>query len=899
MKIWVEHSFCPIVGMTDIVAAHPMLTADLTYPRHGVSYFFLLSQFLAFVKFAMLTYSRGVGKPISMTNFIEILKVMRKPIEYATRERFAHFKKIQAMDSFLNGQIETALKSTNSIHQQHEIHRIQTLLRNYQRLPEQDQKHCLLSTKAILDDLIRDLASPLDRALPVMSHDSRFTVQNPLDLQQIDPMEKIGSNPVEPFPWTVPVQYIKGVGPQRARLLEKVGINTLEDALYFLPRRYEDRGNLKAIGQLVNGEGQTISGEVVAADLIVTPRRGLRIMEIALQDETGTIYAKWFNQPYLKKIFKKGQRLVLSGKVTINRYYGHVWEMENPNFEILDDEDQELLHSGRIVPIYPETKGFGSRPIRSLINRFIEHYTPMLPEILPEPIRKEYGLLALPQALRAVHFPPSGSDLVRFNRGSSEPHRRLIFDEFLLLQLGLALKKRGVQDEKKGIRFKIDPSKVKRFIERLPFKLTSAQRRVMDEIQKDMAGIHPMNRLIQGDVGSGKTVVALFAMYMAVENNYQAALMVPTEILAEQHYLNLTPFLDELGIPCALLTSGQERKEKQRIREAIVSGAASVLIGTHALLQEEIRFQRLGLVVVDEQHKFGVMQRATLTRKGYHPDVLIMTATPIPRTLALSVYGDLDLSLLDEMPPGRKPVITKLFYESQRQTVYREIEKELSKGHQAYVVYPLVEESEKVDLKAAVKMAAHIQETVFPRYRIGLLHGKMKSHEKEQVMRDVSHGKIQLLVSTTVIEVGIDVSNATVMLIEHAERFGLAQLHQLRGRVGRGPAQAHCYLLASFPQSEDGKRRLDAMVKSTDGFFIAEEDLSIRGPGEFFGTRQSGLPELKVANIIRDAKVLEEARAAAFKVIQLDPMLTRPAHQALKGSLVRKWRDRLELITVS
>jgi ATP-dependent DNA helicase RecG len=836
----------------------------------------------------MLTYLPDDGKPIHMANLIEILKVMRKPIEYATRQQFAHFKKIQALDSFLNGQIDTALKSAISIHQQHEIQRIQALLRNYQHSSEQDQKQCLLNAKSVLDGLIQRLTRPSDQVTGRTLH-----VSSPMPERATCNVQR------DSFEWTTPVQYIKGVGPQRARLLEKVGIETLEDALYFLPRRYEDRGNLKPIGQLVSGESQTISGEVMAVDLVVTPRRGLRIMELALQDKTGTMYAKWFNQPYLKKIFKKGQHLVLSGKVTTNRYYGHVLEMENPNFEILDDEDQELLHTGRIVPIYPETKGLGSRPIRSIINRLVDQYSPVLPEILPEAIRVEYGLLPLSQALRTVHFPPPGSDLPRFNRGNSQPHRRLIFDEFLLLQLGLALKKRGVQEEKKGIHFEIDPSKVKRFVEQLPFKLTLAQSRVMDEIQKDMTGVRPMNRLIQGDVGSGKTVVGLFAMYLAVENGYQAALMAPTEILAEQHFLTLRPFLERMRIPCALLTSGRERKEKQRVRDAAVSGAASILIGTHALLQEEVRFQRLGLAVVDEQHKFGVLQRATLTRKGYHPDVLIMTATPIPRTLALSVYGDLDLSLLDEMPPGRKTVITKLFNESQRHAVYREIEKELSKGRQVYVVYPLVEESEKVDLKAAVKMARHLQEEVFPGYRIGLLHGKMKSQEKEQVMREVGRGKIQLLVSTTVIEVGIDVSNATVMLIEHAERFGLAQLHQLRGRVGRGAAQAYCYLMASFPLGEDGRRRLDAMVKSTDGFFIAEEDLAIRGPGEFFGTRQSGLPELRVANILRDAKVLEEARAAAFQLIQRDPKLSHPAHRDLKGSLIRKWKDRLELMTVS
>ncbi|HXC61065.1 MAG TPA: ATP-dependent DNA helicase RecG, partial [Nitrospiria bacterium] len=761
-----------------------------------------------------------------MPNLIGILEIMRKPIEYATREEFAYFKKVQDIDSFLNDQIEAALKSTKAASERYEIRRLQTLLKNYQQFSEQDRKQCLLCVKVILEGLIQKVTRTSENVSRPMSHVSGPTSERVTCNVQHDPQIPRHTSEVtrpklehitcsvqrDPFEWTSPVQYIKGVGPQRARLLEKVGIRTVEDALYFLPRRYEDRGNLKPISQLISGESQTICGEVMAVDLVVTPRRGMRILELALQDKTGTVYAKWFNQPYLKNIFKKGQRLVLSGKSTTNRYYGHALEMENPNYEILDAEDQELLHTGRIVPIYPETKGLSSRPIRLLTDRLFELYSPVIPEILPEAIRKEYGLLPLSQALQMVHFPLPGSDLARFNRGNSDAHRRLIFDEFFLLELGLALKKRGVQEEEKGIHFEIGTSKVKRFIEQLPFQLTTAQRRVMDEIQRDMASVHPMNRLIQGDVGSGKTVVALFAMFIAVENNYQAVLMVPTEILAEQHYLTLGPLLDRLGISCALLTSGHSREEKKRISEAAETGSASILIGTHALLQEGVRFQRLGLAVIDEQHKFGVLQRATLTRKGYHPDVLILTATPIPRTLALSVYGDLDLSILDEMPPGRKPVITKLFNESQRQTVYSLIEKELSGGHQVYVVYPLVEESEKVDLKAAVKMAGQLEE-MYPRYHVGLLHGKMKSQEKEQVMRDLSRGKIQLLVSTTVIEVGIDVSNATVMLIEHAERFGLAQLHQLRGRVGRGAAQAYCYLLASFPRSEDAKRRLGAMVK--------------------------------------------------------------------------------------
>lgn len=595
-----------------------------------------------------------------MPTLAEILEIMRKPIEYATREQFAHFKKVQALDSFLNSQITAALKSTKSVPQRYEIEGLQTLLKDYQRFSEQDRKLCLLRARDMLESLIQKLPGTPENAPRSMTagsapEDIKRNVRH--DPQAPRPTLEHATCSVQrdSFDWSAQVQYVKGVGPQRAKLLEKVGIKTVEDTLFFLPRRYEDRGNLKPISQLVSGEIQTVSGQVVAVDLLITPRRGMRILELALQDETGTLYAKWFNQPYLKKIFKKGQRLVLSGKLTTNRYYGHALEMENPNYEIMDAEDQDFLNSGRIVPIYPETKGFSSRPIRQLINRLLEQYASVIPEILPEAIRKAHGLLPLSQALQTVHFPPPGSNLGRFNQGNSDAHRRLIFDEFFLLQLGLALKKKGVQEEEKGIHFEIGASRIKRFIEQLPFQLTAAQKRVMDEIQKDMASIHPMNRLIQGDVGSGKTVVALFAMFIAVENGYQAALMVPTEILAEQHYLTLRPFLDRLEIPCALLTSGHSRLEKRKTYEAMETGSASILIGTHALLQDKVRFLRLGLAVVDEQHKFGVLQRAALTRKGYHPDVLIMTATPIPRTLALSVYGDLNLSILDEMPPEEDP----------------------------------------------------------------------------------------------------------------------------------------------------------------------------------------------------------------------------------------------------
>ncbi len=455
----------------------------------------------------------------------------------------------------------------------------------------------------------------------------------------------------------------------------------------------------------------------------------------------------------------------------------------------------------------------------------------------------------------------------------------------------------AASNEEKGVRFNVDGPMSERLIEILSFRPTNAQLRVIGEIKKDMSSHHPMNRLIQGDVGSGKTIVAIAAMVIASENGYQAAMMAPTEILAEQHNINMKKIIDSLGIKSCLLINGMGQKEKRETLKKIADGEAGIIFGTHAIIQEEVRFKNLGLAVIDEQHKFGVMQRATLKKKGYNPDILIMTATPIPRTLALSLYGDLDISVLDELPPGRSPIETRLFYESKRDEAYSIIRREVTKGGQAYIVYPLIEESEKSDLKAALTMTERLKSAIFPDLSIALIHGRMKSGEKEEVMSQFIGGKIDILAATTVVEVGIDVPNATVMLIEHAERFGLAQLHQLRGRVGRGSQGSYCMLMVSYPLSEEAKKRLSVMVRSQDGFLIAEEDLKIRGPGEFFGTRQSGLPEMRVANIIRDASLLERAREEALKLIAEDPDLS--SYPELAANLNKKWKERLELITIS
>ncbi len=700
------------------------------------------------------------------------------------------------------------------------------------------------------------------------------------------------------FPWETPVQYVKGVGPARAIFMAKLGIETLEDLLYFFPFRYEDRTALKKIASLLPSEEQTILGEVRAVSLVETPRKRMKIVDVALSDETGILHAKWFNQSYLKEYFKVGEKVMLSGRTKANAYSGGRLEMESPQYEKLDEKEPQI-HTGRIVPIYHETKGLTSRQIRSLMMGALNRYVRMIPEMLPTELIKKYKFLPLSKAIYSLHFPSNEGDAALFNSGKSLPHKRLSFDELFLLQTGLALRKRSRTEEERGIAFSRPGTLLTELRDLIPFELTGAQERVLSQIKKDMAEIKPMNRLIQGDVGSGKTIVALMAVLIAIEHGFQAAFMAPTEILAEQHFQTLGKYLKKLGKTVVLLTSDMKKKEKNVALLEIESGVSDLVIGTHALIQEGVHFKKLGLTVVDEQHKFGVLQRAKLRQKGVLPDMLIMTATPIPRTLGMTVYGDLNISIIDELPPGRSPIRTSLFYGKRRDRAYRMIEGELKKGRQGYVVCPLVVASEKIDLRAATELYEDLKKEIFRHRRIGLLHGRLKREEKDRIMRDFKEGRVDLLIATTVVEVGIDVPNATIMLIEHVERFGLAQLHQLRGRVGRGSEQSHCLMVAEFPLSKEGKRRLEAMVGSNDGFKIAEVDLEIRGPGEFFGTRQSGLPALRVANLIRDVKILEAARKDAFEWVDRHPHLKDPESRPLRSFMERKWRGKLEWLTTA
>jgi ATP-dependent DNA helicase RecG len=526
--------------------------------------------------------------------------------------------------------------------------------------------------------------------------------------------------------------------------------------------------------------------------------------------------------------------------------------------------------------------------------KVLEDYTRYISSPIPEAICEKRRLIHIHDALRNAHFPEADADVGVYNDIRSEAHRRLIYDEFFFLQLGMALKRRGHLLDR-GIAFKTGGSLLRQFYDLLSFTLTGAQKRVISEIEADMARNTMMNRLLQGDVGSGKTVVSMAAMVTACDNAYQAAIMAPTEILAEQHYRNISNWSDRLGLKVVLLTGSKKAAERKDICEGIACGNAQIIIGTHALIQEDVRFWNLGLVIIDEQHRFGVVQRATLRGKGLNPDVLVMTATPIPRTLAMTVYGDLDISVIDELPPQKKPVKTKIFYESQRSQVYEAIRKELKKHHQVFIVYPLVEESEALDLKDATRMAEHLQKDIFPDCKVGLIHGRLKARDKDEIMAGFLEKRIDILVSTTVIEVGIDIPHASLMVIEHAERFGLSQLHQLRGRVGRSDIASYCILLAQHRGSEDARKRLRIMEQTTDGFKIAEEDLAIRGPGEFMGIRQSGLPDFRVANIIRDGQILNEAKTDAFELIEKDPFLEKTEHTLLKAILLHKWQGRLEL----
>jgi ATP-dependent DNA helicase RecG len=682
------------------------------------------------------------------------------------------------------------------------------------------------------------------------------------------------------------VKYLKGVGPQRASLLAERGIHTVEDLLGYLPFRYEDRVHFSSIRDIAPGGTYTVLAEVVSGGTVRYARqygsRRTGIYHLAVRDNTGLLHCRFFHGGYLEGRLKAGQRLVLHGKADVDPYRPARIEMINPQFELLGGGGEESgardsTEVGRIVPIYEAIGSITSRMLRRMVYAALGNLEGDLYEPLPRTLRERYRYPPRGEALRTVHFPPPQEPLETLNTFRTAAHQRLIFEEFFYYQLGLAMRRRQIE-HKPGIAFRVREDRVREALKHiLPFKPTGAQKHVLAEIAADMERPVPMSRLLQGDVGSGKTIVALEAAAIAIENGYQVALMAPTEILAVQHYLSARRVFARTGYAVELLISGLKPREKSAARERVRAGKAQFIVGTHALIEEQVEFARVGLVVIDEQHRFGVLQRKRLIEKGVFshgtpgsgsvtPDVLVMTATPIPRTLSLTLYGDLDISVIDEMPPGRTPVETRWTTDAHLPGVWEFLRREVVAGQQVYVVYPVIEES-KQELKAATEEYEKLSKQVFPDLRVGLLHGRMRSEEKEGVMEQFRRGEIQVLVSTTVIEVGVDVPNASAMVVEHAERFGLAQLHQLRGRIGRGAAKSHCILISHTTVTDEARTRLETMVSTTDGFVIAETDLKLRGPGEFFGTRQHGELGFNIANPLRDHELLELARREAFAMV--------------------------------
>ncbi|MBQ0105865.1 MAG: ATP-dependent DNA helicase RecG [Armatimonadetes bacterium] len=683
----------------------------------------------------------------------------------------------------------------------------------------------------------------------------------------------------------ISVQYLKGVGPRYAMVLEKLGIVTLKDLIYHFPMRYEDRGNFMTVSSAPLGEYATFRGRIVSAENRATSRKNFIITRAVFTDGTGEAVLTWFNQKFIKTKLDRilGQTLILYGQITFN---GYNREIKSPKFET---ENENTASVGRIVPIYPCTEGVDGDRLRTLIHNAVKENIHHIREFLPKDIREKYHLMGLGEALINIHFPEN-------EEKREEARRRLVFDELFLIQTGLALKRKRNTVPGEGIVFGVPEGFSEELKKIIPFELTDAQKRCIKEILSDMRKNASMNRLLQGDVGSGKTVVALASMLFCVRNGYQAVFMAPTEILARQHYKSLTDMLKDFGvldINVCLLKGSMKSRERRETLAAIENGSADIIVGTHALISENVVYKNPGLVIIDEQHKFGVMQRGKLKDKGKNPDVLVMTATPIPRTLTLMVYGDLAVSVIDEMPKGRKPVITHHKTRDERVRVYESLTKLLDRGEQAFVVCPLVEESENLQAKAAGELFEELRD-MLPDYSVGLVHGKMKGDDKDRVMEDFRKGDIQILVSTTVIEVGVDVPNANTIIVEDAERFGLSQLHQLRGRVGRGGKQGFCILI-SDALGEDAKKRMEIMTETGNGFRIAEEDLILRGPGEFTGTKQSGMDGLKIADIFRDTAILQEAREAAQNLIDRNPGLLGEEYALLRG----EFRQNFEKIDIA
>ncbi len=678
------------------------------------------------------------------------------------------------------------------------------------------------------------------------------------------------------------VKFLKGVGPQAGARLHKLGIRTVYELIMHLPRRWEDRSTFRTIAELRSGAVETVRG-TLGPFRTQNPKPGVTVVKAPLSDATGSLWLTWFNQPHIGKGYTVGEKLTATGKVELSF---SEWQMSSPEVE----KSAETVHAGRIVPVYPLTNNVQQKWVRRVQYQAVPTYAPKLIDPLPESVIQRHGFPGKAVSVLEMHWP-------RNFELREKARRRLAYEELFFLQMELVKQKQNRELEPRTLEYPqcLNGELIERFLEILPFPPTGAQSRLFREIQQDLLRNTPMNRLLQGDVGSGKTVVAAFASWCAIQHGYQAAIMAPTEILSEQHAIKLDAMLAPLGIVVARLSGSLKKSEKRKVCERLVAGEINLLVGTHALIQDSVEFHRLGMVVVDEQHKFGVMQRTTLRQKGENPDLLVMTATPIPRTLALTLYGDLEVSRLDELPPGRQPIISESVPFSERRRVYEEIRDQINEGRQAYIICPLIEENEMVEATAAVEEAGVLQTKIFPEFKVGLLHGRMKGSEKEAIMEAFRCGELHILISTTVIEVGVDVPNATFMLVQDANRFGLAQLHQLRGRVGRGKHASRCVFMGDT-RSQESAKRLRAIAKLSDGFEVAEEDLQIRGPGDYYGLRQSGFPEFKVADLLRDQDLLALARKDCQAILEADPDLLAPEHSLLKNALEQKTEKVAELV---
>jgi len=808
------------------------------------------------------------------------VKPLRKILELEHQKGYLDSAVIGGLDKFLHGWAGQAAGSVTDPQLLARFHKLQLVNSNYASLTEEQRKEWVKGVLGFLAELERrgeerggaELAPPASQLPP------RPKGQGAVVSQSVD----------------LPITAVRGISSSLAVKFNKLGVRTVRDLLYFFPHRHLDYSQRKYISQLAEGEEETIIANVWQAQEVRLG--GRRSTEAIVGDETGNVRVVWFNNPYLAKKLATNTRIVISGRVGL---FNDRHVFQSPEWELVGDED--LIHTGRLVPLYPLTQGLRPRQVRKLMKEVIDQWVWQVVDFLPHEVKKRRNLLELPEAISQAHYPDDETL-------KTQARVRLAFDELFLLQLGVLSKKRDWQESQPGNPFSTKKEMLDALLKSLPFTLTQAQQGVLGELLADLQKPQPMSRLLQGEVGSGKTVVATASLLIAGANGYQGAFMAPTEILAEQHFTTVCQLLSRVGkgekegdylysysglltrpLTVALLIGDLNLKRKQKLQQRILDGGVDIVIGTHALIQKGVEFRRLGLAVIDEQHRFGVAQRSALRQKGFNPHVLVMTATPIPRTLALTLYGDLDLSVIDQLPPGRQVVKTKWLKPGQRGSGYAFLHRQVAEGHQAFIICPLVEESEVIQARAATIEYERLSQDVFPDLRLGLLHGRMTATEKDRVMRHFRSGELDVLVSTPVVEVGIDVPNATVMLVESADRFGLSQLHQFRGRVGRGQEQSYCMLLAQNP-SEVGRERLDIIEKFHDGFQLAEEDLRLRGPGEFFGTRQSGLPDLKMAKL-SDVTLLELARSEAMKLFEVDPRLKKPGNSLLAKELARVWPE--------